>query len=65
MPEVRYEPLKERLRAEPVKDLIELGERKGYISISRDKGWVTYNTLGKSYSFTDPEELVRAVFMWI
>lgn len=53
MPEVRYEPLKERLRAEPVRDLIELGERKGYISISRDKNRITYTAGGKSYNFSD------------
>jgi type I restriction enzyme M protein len=46
--------------AKPEEGLLDIGELKGYISISRDRGRITYAATGKSYSFKDPEEAVRA-----
>jgi type I restriction enzyme M protein len=54
-----YKPKGEKA-AKLEEDLLAAGESKGYISISRDRGRITYATTGKSYSFKDPEESVRA-----
>ena len=61
MPETEYEPLKEIVISEPIKSIIEVGERKGYISISKDSNRITYIASGKSRSFTNPEEKIRAM----
>jgi len=54
-----YKPELEKI-ARPEEDLLATGESKGYIGISRDRGRITYASTGKSYSFKDPEEPVRA-----
>ena len=61
MSEMKYEPLKEIVKSEVIKGLVELGERKGYISISKDSNRITYIASGKSRSFTNPEEKIRAM----
>ena len=42
--------------------LIETGIRQGYFSLSDDAKRITYNSQGKRYKFTDPEEHVRAQY---
>lgn len=58
--ENEYKPKDEKLIVKPEEDLIVVGESKGYITIAKDQGRITYNATGKSYSFKDPEETIRA-----
>jgi len=55
-----YKPKVEKIIVKPKEDLIVVGESKGYITVSKDKSRITYNATGKSYSFKDPEEAIRA-----
>jgi type I restriction enzyme M protein len=55
-----YKPKVEKMIVKPEESLLVLGESKGYITISKDKSRITYNATGKSYSFKDPEEAIRA-----
>lgn len=41
-------------------NLLDAGQSKGYITISKDQSRITYNATGKSYSFKDAEEAIRA-----
>ena len=45
-----------------MKDFLQLGIEKGLLLRSEDRKRITYCHLGKSYKFTDPEELVRAAY---
>ena len=54
-----YKPKGEKL-VKPEEVLLDIGQSKGYITIIREQGRITYNATGKSYSFKDPEETIRA-----
>lgn len=41
---------------------IKLGIERGYFSFNHDYSRITYNTIGKTYNFKDPEEKVRTSF---
>jgi len=43
-------------------EYIKNGIEKGYISITADNKKITYTHQGKTYKFTDPEEIVRAEY---
>lgn len=55
-----YKPKGEKRAVKPEENLLNIGRSKGYITISKDQGRITYNATGKSYSFADPEETIRA-----
>jgi len=61
MSKTNYKPIKEKVITGEGFSSIELGEHKKYFSITRDRTKITYNANGKTYNFTDPEEVVRAV----
>jgi len=54
-----YKPKGEKL-VNPEEVLLDIGQSKGYITIIKEQGRITYNATGKSYSFKDPEETIRA-----
>jgi len=54
-----YKPKGENL-VKPEEVLLDIGQSKGYITIIKEQGRITYNATGKSYSFKDPEEPIRA-----
>lgn len=55
-----HKPKAEKIIVKPEEDLLVVGESKGYITIGKDHSRITYNATGKSYSFKDPEETIRA-----
>jgi len=55
-----YKPKVEKMIVKPDENLLVLGESKGYITIAKDQSRITYSATGKSYSFKDPEEAIRA-----
>ncbi len=58
MPKTIYKIQEEKINADFDK-IFRIGVLKNYFSFSRDKSKVTYNVLGKSYNFRDPEEKIR------
>ena len=45
-----------------ITEVVQRGIDKGYVSLSKDNKKITYETAGKTYKFTDPEEKVRAEY---